>query len=352
MRKNTKKQPHEMTQLENLKNDPFGYLVMGYYSPKHLKRQEEYAKDSQLWQNNFTRSMYKCSATAQKIFCCIMAEFQKQKRNAKENCVNLELSDMIFGLNISDGKKTRTTVNNAIEELRKLGIVLQDDEHAYHVLNIFEEIKYDFDWGTCKFWLTQKTCYFLENLSKMGFTLIQLDKVGKLQSFYAIRYFQIAMSFYGFKGQVKNRPHTWFFSYSLEQLKALFRIEKDEYTRTSNLVNRVVNEPIAEINEKLPQYHFEVEKVYKGKKLDGFVFWVTEKNQKLKIAKTDNPDIQEDKRIINAEREEVEKFKTQFPNEFAEAMQTVKAQNKLPFPIETFDEFEAVKLLKNNGYAV
>lgn len=359
MRKDTSVEPYKMTQLQNFKNDPFGYVVMGYYSPKHLQKQKEYAEKSVRQPNELTRGFYKCSSTAQKLFVVTVAEFLKQNKTKKDREVSLELSDIIYGLNINDGSKTRTLFKESVNEVGDLNIIMQDDEHGYYRINLFEEVKYNWDWGTLKFKLSEKFSEFLEIEHKTGFTIFSLEITGKLQSFYAIRYYEIAMSYYGFKGGCKDisswakengvdKKNSWFFAYSLEQLRTLFRIEEDKYLDSRNFKRKVIQLPIDEINSKISTLSIKVETVYEKKKIQGFIFWCSE----IKIDKKVHQigESTEDRlktNEINKNKEDLAICKTKYPEEFNEILEKIKKSHKageLSFPI--FDEFEAVKILK------
>lgn len=334
MRKNNEKPAFESSQLELLKKDPFGFLVMGYYSPKHLERQKQYAENSVRQPNELTRSFYKCSGIAQKLFVVCAEEFMKKNKTRKDRWISLEMSDVIFGLNIEDGKRTRHLFTSAVNEVADLWVILQNDEHGFHRLNLFEEVKYNYDWGTLKFKLTEKFATFLELEHKQGFTIFSSKIIGHLQSFYSMRYYEIAMSFYGFKGKVKtfsdfakdqkiDARNSWCFYYTVDQLRALFLIKKDEYADVRNFIKKVVKNPIQELNEKVPSLEIKVEIVRKHRtqrgKVEGFVFWVTEKMQTLKISKSDSKQIKDEKKEINEEEkiiaENFERFNELFEEE-------------------------------------
>lgn len=362
MRKNTSVAPYQQSQLDNFKNDPFGYVVMGYYSQKHLAKQREYAENSVKQPNELTRGFYKCSATAQKLFVVTVSEFLKLKKNSSDRWVSLEMSDVIFGLNIHDGTATRDIFKKAVNEVGDLHIILQDDEHEFHRLNLIEEVKYNWDWGTLKYKFSEQFASFLEADHKNGFTIFSLEATGKLQSFYSMRYYEIAMSFAGFKGQCKDisqwakengvkKENSWFFAYSVEQLRTLFRIKEDEYQDVRNLRKKIVEIPIEELNQKIPELQIKVEKVYKGRKIQGFIFWISETAKVKKLHKKDETkEERNDINQINKENEEVEGFKKKYPEEFGKELIEVQKANTSPLKIELLDEFTVVKNLKTKGF--
>lgn len=300
MRKNKDKPAYELSKIENLMNDPFGYLVMGYYSTKNLKKQRELAETSSRQPNQLTQSIYRCSGTAQKLFVVAVNEFMKRGKTRKDRWVSLDLANTIFALNVEDGKATRNSFKKAVDEVGHLSVILQDDDEAYHMLNLFEEVKFDWNWGTLKYKLSEKFATFLEVEHKRGFTIFSVEVVGRLTSFYAMRYYQIAMSYRGFMGGVRDVSewakknevdlgHSWFFAFSIPQLRALFKIGDKEYPRVSDLKKYVIDNPIAELNAKLPALEFKVQTLRRNNtqkgKIEGFAFWVTDNTDKARQEK-------------------------------------------------------------------
>lgn len=368
MRKDTSKAPYEMTQFENLKNDPFGYIVVRYYSKKNLEKQREYAQNAIKQPNELSRGYYRCSTTAHRLFLVTVREYLKniKAEKQKDRWISLELANVVFGLNISDGQKTRDLFKKSVNEVADLHVIIKDDEHEYHRLNLFEEVKYNWDWGTLKFKLSENFSNFLLEPHKMGFTIFSMEQSNKIQSFYARRYFEIAMSFYGFKGEciqispwaIENgveKKNSWFFAYSVEEIRALFRIAPDEYQDVRNLRKKLVELPIQELNEKIPSMSFKVEKVYDKKKLQGFIFWVSELSEnKIEHKKDESQEEREETNEINKEQEEIAAYKNKYPEEFKKALDEVKAQPQLPgIPrFDISDEADAVSILKDAGLTI
>ena len=341
--------------------DGFSGVVQNYYGDKHLRMQEENYNGSVRQPNELTRGFYKCSAVAQKLFVVTVSQFMKLKKTSKDRWITLELSDVIYGLNIRDGKQTRELFKKSVNEVGDLSVIMKDDDHEFYRINLFEEVKFNWDWGTLKYKLSEKFSQFLEDEHKSGFTIFGLEMTGKLQSFYSIRYYEIAMSYFGFKGECKDisqwakdngvdKENSWFFAYSVNQLRALFRIREDEYADTRNLKKKVVMSPVEEINKKIPSISIKVETVYQRRKIQGFIFWVTENSADRKShRKNEGAREKQEVEAVNRDALVLESYKAKFPREFAEALEQVRAEGQGGFRFEMLEEAEAVRILRSRG---
>ena len=86
-------------------------------------------------------------------------------------------------------------------------IVLEDNEKQYEVTNVFQSAKCVFTETTFSFKFTEDMKIFLDTLKEIGFSLFEINDLGKLKSFYALRYYLVALSFKGFKGKKGNEKN-------------------------------------------------------------------------------------------------------------------------------------------------
>lgn len=368
----TMKKPYEMTQLENLRRDPFGYIFLGCYSKQNLEKQREIDRYSLAQPNQLMQAMYKCKTLTQKIFTLIVQEFLNRK-DFSDKPVKLDLINVTKAF--TPYTPTRTTggqksplkqmYKESIEELRKLALTYQD-ENSYHAINLFDEVKFQWEWGTFKFWLSPKFRHMLELGQKHGLTIYNIDTIAPMKSFYAIRFFQIAMSYYGFKGKTHSEQHkqffkaekidirnTWWFSYSYQELRMLFKIGADEYAGKQGkrmFKLRVIENPISEINSVQSKIQIKVYQLKNGREIIGWTFVCTEKNEPLKISKSDSRKARAEKKAVNSEQEQVEAeidlYRSKYPDLWAEKYGLVRSRNTLPFGFKLNDEIETLKLVK------
>ena len=220
--------------------------------------------------NNFLRVSYKCSATTQRMYFYSIFKYISSDKN--QNSVSFSFSDFFSDLNLKDGQKTRTLIKESANEILDMKIVLEDNEKQYEVTNVFQSAKCVFTETTFSFKFTEDMKIFLDTLKEIGFSLFEINDLGKLKSFYALRYYLVALSFKGFKGKKGNEKNSWFFEYSVEDLRKLFDIQDNEYTQIGPFRNIVVDLPLKELNERNLGIQIVCTPIKKGRKITGFHF--------------------------------------------------------------------------------
>lgn len=316
----------------------------------------EYSKklNSELLQpNQISQGLYKCSPLAKQLLAYVIADLKIMKwsnLNIETYETTFKTSDFVKALGKSRiGAKQKDLIKSALVELQKSYIAIDTGKkfetfswvtHAVfsdvdHKINI--EINHHLGQALVEY--------------KHGFTTLQLIELGRLQSFYAMRYYEIALSWIGKKGREGNKKGCWYFEYTVEELRKTFQLGANEYSgRMTNFITKVVKNPLDEVNEKT-NLTVSFEKIKEGKNVVGFRFNCSEKAASVLITKeTDKAQIDEIKEI-NEEQAELEYFKSRYPEEFAEALKLVKQQAELPFgdSFQIAYEAEAVEVLKKQG---
>ena len=220
--------------------------------------------------NNFLRASYKCSATTQRMYFYSIFKYISSDKN--QNSVSFSFSDFFSDLNLKDGQKTRTLIKESANEILDMKIVLEDNEKQYEVTNVFQSAKCVFTETTFSFKFTEDMKIFLDTLKEIGFSLFEINDLGKLKSFYDLRYYLVALSFKGIKKKKGNEKNSWFFEYSVEDLRKLFDIQDNEYTQIGPFRNIVVDLPLKELNERNLGIQIVCTPIKKGRKITGFHF--------------------------------------------------------------------------------
>lgn len=220
--------------------------------------------------NNFLRASYKCSATTQRMYFYSIFKYLSSKES--QNSVSFTFSDFYTDLNLSDGQKTRHLIKESANEILGMKMVLEDNEQKYELINVFQSAKCVFTETTFTFKFTEDMKIFLDELKEIGFSLFEINDLGKLKSFYALRYYLIALSYRGFKGKKGNTKNAWFFDYSVEELRRVFDIQDGEYLQMGPFKNIVVELPLKELNEKNLGIQIFCTPQKKGRKIVGFHF--------------------------------------------------------------------------------
>ncbi len=220
--------------------------------------------------NNFLRASYKCSATTQRMYFYSIFKYLSSKES--QNSVSFSFSDFYTDLNLSDGQKTRHLIKESANEILGMKMVLEDNEQKYELINVFQSAKCVFTETTFTFKFTEDMKIFLDELKEIGFSLFEINDLGKLKSFYALRYYLIALSYRGFKGKKGNTKNAWFFDYSVEELRRVFDIQDGEYLQMGPFKNIVVELPLKELNEKNLGIQIFCTPQKKGRKIVSFHF--------------------------------------------------------------------------------
>lgn len=316
----------------------------------------EYSKklNSELLQpNQISQGLYKCSPLAKQLLAYVIADLKIMKwsnLNIETYETTFKTSDFVKALGKSRiGAKQKDLIKSALVELQKSYIAIDTGKkfetfswvtHAVfsdvdHKINI--EINHHLGQALVEY--------------KHGFTTLQLIELGRLQSFYAMRYYEIALSWIGKKGKEGNKKGCWYFEYSVDELRKTFQLGENEYSgRMTNFITKVVKNPLDEVNEKT-NLTVTFDKIKEGKNVVGFRFNCSEKATSFRITKdTDKSQIDEIKEI-NEEQAELEYFKSRYPEEFAAALKLAKQQAELPFgdSFQIAYEADAVEILKKQG---
>ena len=284
--------------------------------------------------NNFLRASYKCSATTQRMYFYSIFKYISSDKN--QNSVSFSFSDFFSDLNLKDGQKTRTLIKESANEILDMKIVLEDNEKQYEVTNVFQSAKCVFTETTFSFKFTEDMKIFLDTLKEIGFSLFEINDLGKLKSFYALRYYLVALSFKGFKGKKGNEKNSWFFEYSVEDLRKLFDIQDNEYTQIGPFRNIVVDLPLKDLNERNLGIQIVCTPVKKGRKITGFHFDCIDSTHIAKINENNCVYIEDSNKNNNnssAPEEDSQlmalKIISQNPERYAEILKEEKANPNL-----------------------
>lgn len=314
----------------------------------------ESVKDvSCLQPNQISQGLYKCSPMAKRLLAYTIANLKMIKWNLdNQPTYEVNFKPVQFAKNLGlqrIGVKQQQLIKNALEELQSSYIAIDTG-------NMFMT----FAWVTDTLYSPKDKLIHISLNPKLGeallewrkgFTTIQLVEMGRLQSFYAMRFYEIALSFRGFEGKSGNKKNHWYFEMSIKKIREVFQLDNNEYTgRMNNFTTKVVENPIQEVNEKT-ELTIRTEKVKEGKTVLGFRFHCTMKTESVKITKTDDPELRTEKAKINDEQKELERYKRQYPEEWANTLAIVQAQEYLPgMPrLSSYEEFQTLKILKEQG---
>jgi hypothetical protein len=235
-----------------------------------------------------SRAIYSVSPYARKLMAMAMSYLSLDKGNYE---VTFSAREFMDTLGIENGGEQKQLIKAAVEEClgSTIGIILDNGDwtgYTWFTKSHLSNLKFEWGWGwdtiTMKF--NPELGEVIKTLKKM-YDKINLIDLGKLQSRYAIRFYELALSYKSFAGQDGNPAGEWYFDKSLPELRMLFEIEKRKYQRTGNFRHDVIEVPLDELNEANIGVHITPEYLRRGKFLVGVRFHCkyTERNNNAEI---------------------------------------------------------------------
>lgn len=309
--------------------------------------------------NQISRAAYKCECTERKILFYAALQVQKARYRFCDVSMSgyvakFKISEMLKALSMENTTSNRNNVKAAIHTIARNTITVNDTEDKLTVINWLQQGDYDAKTNTIELVFTDAIgrlfCECREQFSALSPVVI-----GSLKSYYAMRYYELALSFRGF--------HPWEYTLTLDQLRNMYQI--DSYTGangTNNFITRVVNEPIEELNANNPEFFIATEKIQDSndkRRVYAIKFKCTSfgaSSKRAKIHPGDSSARKRTKKIQNEiaeiaeERAPIERAKTLYPEEFARRVEVVKKSN--PVVIEALAENEAYESMKSSGYSI
>lgn len=323
--------------------------------------------------DELSRAIYSCSMTARKVIAFASTKIQEKmidispfwytgEMRTYVPAAEFKISEMLKALGLSLQGQNYEIVKKAINELRKCEVEIKESDDEFKIWHWFQFIQFSKNKDKIELHFSNEIGWALFNLQE-SFCSLDLHTIGEFKSFYAFRYYEIANSWKGMKGRNGNKPGSWWFQMTLDEIRTTFKIDPNSYMdkkkekpRLDNFIRKVIQEPVEELNSICNEFSIEVLRIKRGRNLVAFRFECTAKKpeEKKVIVKSDSKDVRKLKREINEEQDEIEKFKNKFPEDFARALEDVKSQQVFPGfqRVEELDEFEAVKMMKGWGLKV
>jgi hypothetical protein len=165
---------------------------------------------------------------------------------------------------------------------------------------------------------------------KWMYSKINLKDIGELQSRYAIKLFEMAMSYMSLKGKQGNADQGWYFERPIPELREIIGVPKKAYKETHLFKQYAIEKPIKEINRAGIGIEITPEGVKQGRRLVAIRFDCkhasrTAKGKRggAKAAPLPEPN---PKTENLREEKELEHLKELYPEEFAELYEAVLAK--------------------------
>lgn len=319
--------------------------------------------DNVLQADELSRAVYNCSMTGRKIIAFAASKLQEKELgdnayfksgalHLSVPCAEFKISELLKALELSDSGENYELVKKATRELRSCSVEIKEDDDEFRIWNWFQYIQYSKKKDKIELHFSDEIGWALMDLQE-NYCSLDLHTVGEFKSFYAFRFYEIALSWKGMKGRKGNAPGSWWFQMTPEEIRTTFKIDENAYNgRMDNFIKYVIQNPLDELNSICGEFKIEVLRIKRGRNLVAFRFDCLEKKtEKKQIVKADSKQIRKEKREINQEQDEISYYQQKYPTEYAEALAFVKSQMTLPSIIrmESMDIIDAIKLMKEKG---
>jgi plasmid replication initiation protein len=299
--------------------------------------------------NSISQSIYSASTYARRMMAMAMSLLPLEPKKESDYTVTFAAADFRKELGIERGEKTMQLIFSAIDECTGNIVKIRDhDSGDYVVYTWFQKSILHSDPNpngqlsiTMKFnpELAQAIGDFRKQYAK-----INLIDFGKLQSRYAIRLYELALSYQGYEGKDGNRHGEWWFEKTIEELRLLLDIGQKKYKVTGDFRRKIIDIPIEKINAAGIGIRIEPEYINKGRYLHRIIFHCRQilKGEPVPV----NPATEtgkEDERLIKEHPKEFEKLKAEAWNEIKQQPGLFKDHEELQ---EQAAEGEALKRLR------
>lgn len=285
-----------------------------------------------------SRAAYRCDNPERKLlyFAATRIELKPYEDiKTPRHIATFKISTMLKALGIRNTTSNRQAIKAAVETVASRTITLCNDEGYLDIMNWLQRGIFDDKTDTVTLIFTSEIGnLFLEN--KERFSLINLKIVGSLKSYFAMRYYEIALSWIGKKGMDGNKPNQWYFDLSKSDIRTMFKIDENSYERQDSFTAKIVKAPIAELNKNNPDFQITIEYIKDGRETLGYRFNCESVPKVKKITpptKNENAAIREYKRQ-KAEWEndpltiKINKMKTEYFNEYLKAAVAIGGKKK------------------------
>jgi hypothetical protein len=275
-----------------------------------------------LQHNAISRSAHDFSATAKKVTAMAMALLPSDLSTLS---VAFTFPEFCGALGYVKGGASLRIFKDALVECVENIIRIEPPSRkngppGLEVHHWFNSAKFDGDSGLCRMTFDQDLADFLKELKRL-YAKIDLSDLGRLQSRYAIRIYEIVLSYKSLRGKDGNRENSWYVERTLEELRKTFGIKPEEYKENREFRRRVIEGPVKEINEAGIGVKIRAESIKKGRSITGFRFNSesapkTTARKKGASPQTELPEANP-REARNRMEKENEHLKERYPDEFA-----------------------------------
>jgi plasmid replication initiation protein len=275
--------------------------------------------------NTISRGAHGLSATAQKLIAMAMAILPPDLSSLT---ATFTFTDFCNAIGYGDGGKQYQIFREAVRECLQCIISVETEpdkkgKKDWKEFTWFTVAEYSESTGIARMTFSSELADFLTALKWM-YSKINLKDIGGLQSHYSIRLFEMAMSYRSLSGKNGNKEETWYFERRFpDEIRFIMGIEKEAYKDNHLLKQKVIDNPVKEINKAGIGVEIQPTTVKQGRRIVAIRFYCKNAKhttgKKRRGTKEAIPLPEPNPRIENLrEEKELEHLKELYPAEFVE----------------------------------
>jgi hypothetical protein len=202
-----------------------------------------------LQMNAICRSIQSLSATAYKLTAMATALLPADLSNLT---AAFSYPEFCHSMGWTRGGKSQKLFSDAVDECMKCVIKIElpakkPGKKNWEKFTWFDYAKLDEDTDMCIMHLSPHLASTILKL-KREYTKINLQDLGSLSSRYAIKIYEVSISYKSMEGQNGNLPGAWYWERSIQDLRELLAVPDGAYTTAQDFRRYAVENPITEIN--------------------------------------------------------------------------------------------------------
>jgi plasmid replication initiation protein len=214
-----------------------------------------------------SRGMYRLSGTARKLIAMGMAIIPSDMSSLT---ATFSLNEFCHALGLERSGERYRIVQDGILECIQVPIIIETPE-KWKTFTWVQTAEIDKRTNMITIIFSVGLMEYLQALKKM-YARIDLMDMGKLQSLYAIRLFELAKSYESLAGKQGNLQNTWYFERTPEEMRHIFGIEDDEYPKMHDFKRYAIERPISEVNLSNLGVSVILETIKRGRTIQTFRF--------------------------------------------------------------------------------
>jgi plasmid replication initiation protein len=271
--------------------------------------------------NAVSRGAHGLSATAQKLIAMAMALLPADMSTLT---AAFTFPEFCKALGMPVGGESYTIFKAAVDECMECVITVETkpDEKGkkfWKKFTWFTVSTFDEKTGQATMKFSDELAFFLLALKWM-YSKINLKDIGELQSRYAIKLFEMAMSYQSLKGKQGNGDQRWYFERPIPELRMILGVPQEAYKETHLFKQKVIEGPLKEIKRAGIGVEITPEGVKQGRRIVAIRFGCRQTPRTVRGRGKRGSPLPEEEPKNNSMREEQElqHLKELYPEEFAE----------------------------------